>query len=50
MDELKNKRLITGESRDEAINRYREMRTSKEWRDMTLKERIEAISRFRAGY
>jgi hypothetical protein len=50
MEAQEDKKLITGETRDEAINRYREMFRSKDWKNMTLKERVEAINRFRGGY
>lgn len=39
--------LITGETRDEAINRYREMMKANEGK--SFEERRDAINRFRAG-
>lgn len=41
------KRLITGETKDEAINRYREMMKANEGK--SFEERRDAINRFRAG-
>lgn len=46
---MAEKKMITGETRDEAINRYRRVFTGT-WDYLTEKEKIERINAFRAGY
>ena len=49
-DDFWQRKTITGETMEEATNRYREMRQSKKWEEMTFEERRDAINRFRAGF
>lgn len=43
------KMLITGETRDEAMKRYREQ-VFRDWDKLTMAERIKRINDFRCGY
>lgn len=45
-----NEKVITGETKGEAIDRYRRMVCSDDWEKLSLAERRDRINRFRAGW
>ena len=45
---MEEKRMITGETRDEAINRYRGIFA--DWEKLSFEEKKKRINMFRGGY
>ena len=47
---MTEKRMITGETRDEAINRYRSTVFTDDWDKLSHAEKLRRINAFRGGY
>ena len=47
---MAEKRMITGETRDEAINRYRSTVFTDDWDKLSHAEKLRRINAFRGGY